>query len=476
MFCMNCGNQVSNDSMFCPICGQPTKPQNVAASAPAAQPAPAQMPPTNAYGYTNQQVPPAQVYVQRKSVTQTVGDAVGGMADKLYEATGGSGHAELRFKDFFSEVFKGHEKGASEELFICGTKTTTPDIKNVSAEWPKPWVWSRVLFVLLATLVLLYSLLYVHYNQLAIPGIMFVGALAVPFATLIFFFETNAPRNISLVKTITIFFVGGAASLIALYLLPADLLKASGTIEFGPSMLTGLLEEIAKLAIIVVTLSLMKQSNSGKPTRIYILNGLLVGAAVGAGFAVFETAGYIFANTMKNGYISEGIFYFNLAAMNNTLVMRSLLAVGGHVAWAAAIGAALVLGDQDNEVSAAQVSNPFAFSVVLMTKPAFLIIFALCVGFHGVWDAAIPVLDEGILLSMRAKYILLIIAIWIVVAVMLKRGLDQVNQLANKAENSAPVYSATASAAASTPATMPTADSFAQQPVEQPAVGGDNSQ
>lgn len=58
----------------------------------------------------------------------------------------------------------------------------------------------------------------------------------------------------------------------------------------------------------------------------YILNGLLIGAAVGVGVAVFETAGYI----AKSHSLT-------------VLYLRGALALGGHVAWAGLTGAALAM-------------------------------------------------------------------------------------------------------------------------------------
>ena len=381
MFCSKCGSEIQEGTRFCSNCGQQVGESVVAAP-------------------------------QSEKMGAKVGKAVGAAADRLYVATGGEGHAQLKFRDFFTDVFKHHERGEAEELFVCGTSKTTPDISDVSSEWPKPWVWSRVLVVLLATLALLYMFLTVFFNPYGYPGVMFIGALAVPFATLIFFFETNIPRNISLVETVSIFFVGGVASLIAYHLLPESLLAASGVGDFGPSMLTGFLEEIAKAAIIVAVFALQKKRGLlGDNKKTYILNGLLIGAAVGAGFAVFETAGYIFM---------EFIQTYSNDSMTGTLVLRALLSIGGHVAWAAAEGAALALCEGDDGFEFGQIGNP-----------KFLIVFALCVVLHGIWDMTVPILDVGIFQQVYAKYIILIIAIWIIIAVMLNRGLDQVNQMAN---------------------------------------------
>lgn len=412
MFCVKCGNEIEDGAAFCPQCGQPV----------GESPSPNAAPPTGATPSTG--MPRAQ----KGSVTDTVGKAIGTAADKLYEVTGGSGHAQLKFKDFFTDVFKHHERGESEEIFICGTKTTTPDISDVSAEWPRPWVWSRVLVVLLATLAILYLLALGIGNRNGLPGLIFIGAAAVPFSVLIFFFETNIPRNISLVRVVTIFFVGGAASLIVIYLLPPWLSNASGAGPFWPSMITGLIEEFAKAAIVVAIFNIIKKQNDrlGVHKPIYILNGLLIGAAVGAGFAVFETAGYIFNSLLNFLMDYNGNLYFNYGSMNGTLFIRALLAIGGHVAWAAAEGAALALAERESGYDNSQIADP-----------RFLIVFVLCVVLHGLWDTTVPVLDTTYLAVFEIKYIVLIVAIWVIIAVMMNRGLDQINELANAASSNA---------------------------------------
>ena len=80
-------------------------------------------------------------------------------------------------------------------------------------------------------------------------------------------------------------------------------------------MLIGLVEELAKAVIVAVFLFKIKKSN-------YILDGLLIGAAVGAGFAAFETAGYILRFGLNSG----------LEAMLEIIKLRGFSVPGGHVA------------------------------------------------------------------------------------------------------------------------------------------------
>lgn len=393
MFCMKCGSQIPDGAAFCSHCGQPT------GSAPT----------------------PTQPASSVANVGKAVAGAVTGMANKLDEATGGSGHVTLKFKDFFINVPKHHTHEDAEALFSCGSPTTTPKLSEVSSEWPKPWLYSRVFVILLVTLIGCMALWELFHNSKSFPNIMFIGALLVPFTAVIFFFETNAPRNISIAQVVKMFFVGGILSILMIYPVSA-IMPESGAGEFGPAMVTGVIEEIAKILLIVYFMSRTKGRN-------YVLNGLLIGASVGAGFAVFESAGYAFDSFIRyfvyglqNTDQAAQIYGLGYQGIVNIVAIRATMAIGGHVAWAAAEGAALAICEKET-----------GFALSQLADPRFLIVAVICIVLHGIWDTS-PFLfldDFAIPYLGSPKYILLIIIIWIVIAVMLDRGLSQINELAN---------------------------------------------
>lgn len=313
MFCMNCGMQIPDGSKFCPHCGSHTD------VVPTAQP--------GVVGAASTSDAATAVKNAAREATRSAGNAASKVVDKINELAGGSDHVELKFGNFFDAIFKKHQKGEADELFICGTPSTTPSLAHVTREWPHPWVYSRVFLILLISLVGLYVLTAVFDNPIGYPGLMFVGALFAPFTVIMFFFETNISRNMSFVRVIEVFFIGGVFSILCIYPLGA-LLPGGDTVDVVPSLITGITEEVAKALLVAFFLSRFGG-------RHYVLTGLLIGAAVGAGFAVFETAGYIFVGFASSG--TEG--------MTGTLVSRALVAAGGHVAWAAAEGGALALCD-----------------------------------------------------------------------------------------------------------------------------------
>ena len=326
-------------------------------------------------------------------------------------------------------MFRHHAYEEIDELFACGTPLTTPDIRAASREWPHPWVYSRVLFLLVAVTVVC-AWIFTTWGQTVVLGtIMFVGSLAVPVAALTFFFETNALRNISIARVLEVFFAGGVAS-IAVSFMAFQFFPDAGAGELIPAVLTGVVEELGKILIVAFFLGRTRGKN-------YILNGLLLGAAVGAGFAVFESAGYAFSSFIDSvaishiDYISGGEFsaetynemYLHMWRpafewMFDTVLQRGYLAIGGHVAWAAVEGAALALCEGED-----------GFKMSQLGDTRFLAMATLCIVLHGIWDTAVPVVDE-IQLPMLGtpKYVLLVVLIWIVVMVMLHRGLVQLNE------------------------------------------------
>ena len=261
-----------------------------------------------------------------------------------------------------------------------------------------------------------------YYKTLAYPGLVFMGAFAVPFSMLIFFFETNVFRNISLAETVNVFFLGGVACLVVLNFLPQTLSPFSpqdnptATQHIFNCFAVGFVEEAAKIIIIVIVFRLRKTQGP-----YYVLNGMLIGAAIGAGAGVFESAAYI------NWYSIP------LDSLVNVMVVRGILAVGTHVAWGAIEGAALALGDKEHHVEVGQVINPVALSMFTFKNPAFLATFVSCALLHSVWNinfayyfAPLAFLDTYFI-----KYAILVIIAWIIVLVMLNRGIEQVNEISS---------------------------------------------
>lgn len=293
---------------------------------------------------------------------------------------------EPKIQNIFSRVFRNHSELEAERLFIVGTALTTPKISEVKDTWPKPWLFARVFIIALLAFVGLHIGFSYFSNINFLPGLIIVGAFAIPLTTLIFFWEMNAPQNIAFYRIIYVVFIGGIVSLLVA-LVFFDILRNN----VNPITI-GIAEELAK-AITVISFVRYRKYR-------FILNGLLIGAAVGAGFAAFETAGYAL-RALLSGDIQN---------LYTTILWRGLFAPGGHVAWAGLTGAAFcrVQGDR-----------PFKLNMLFSIK--FLRVFILVVLMHALWDTPITGMFPF-------GQIFLMIASWIVVFLLMRAGLKEISE------------------------------------------------
>lgn len=325
------------------------------------------------------------------------------LAGKFAEVMGVTKPKGFKWKEFFSEVFKKHTRKEVESYFMVGTAETTPDIFGVSTEWPKPWMFARCLM----GCVILYLTVYCSVRWFGlklmsnITDLIIIGSFAVPISLALLFFEINVRRNVSLYEFVRFLFFGG---IISIYLLlplnPLNTFIKSAVPEEWGAISAGPVEEFAKL----ITLLLLVRGRNYR----YILNGLLLGAAVGAGFAMFESAGYAFINLLAQK---------NVEAMNSNILSRAFFAPVGHVAYSSIWAGALwrVKGDK-----------PFAFS--MLGDWRFLKLFLLGVILHGFWNSPLLMKQFGEDGSWYAKTAIVGVIAWFVIFSLVQEGLEQIRK------------------------------------------------
>jgi RsiW-degrading membrane proteinase PrsW (M82 family) len=160
-------------------------------------------------------------------------------------------------------------------------------------------------------------------DPLYVPSVILVGAAVVPIAFVTFI---SGRRLVFGVR-------GTAIGLTALLGGLVGVLVA-GTVEYAtlhtfgavPLLGVGLIEEAAKLLVPLAVLVLLRR-------RRQPADGLLLGVAAGAGFAVLETMGYALVALVE----SQG----DLTVLNSILVDRGLLSPAAHMAWTGLAAAAL---------------------------------------------------------------------------------------------------------------------------------------
>lgn len=157
-------------------------------------------------------------------------------------------------------------------------------------------------------------------NTNLVPTLILLGSFLVPFCVVLFALE-RVPASVGTMRLVMAFFVGGIIGVLG-----ASVLETSLRPSAGMYVGVGFIEELAKgVVLVIVSWSVPRRSR---------VEGALIGAVVGAGFAAFESAGYAFnaAITM------QGV---DLISLLQTEVVRALLAPLGHVLWTAVLGAVL---------------------------------------------------------------------------------------------------------------------------------------
>lgn len=288
-----------------------------------------------------------------------------------------------------------------EDLFIVGTETTTPPLASIPSGWPTPRVFWRIFFGAMATyLLLLFGLRYFG-NLNFLPGMIVIGSFVVPLSVVALFFELNVPRNVSIYQVCKMILLGGALSLVAT-LVVGEIVPGDGVGPLLPALLTGVVEEVGKALVLLIIFGSLRYP--------YQLNGLLFGAAVGAGFAGFESAGYAFNQALAAAFETRLLEDVISAATGNVL-LRGLLAPGGHVIWAAMVGSALwkVKGNQPFQI-------PMLFHPIVIRRSLVAVVL------HGLWDWDVPGIPQIL------WCVLLLVVGWYIVFGILKQSLAEVDE------------------------------------------------
>jgi RsiW-degrading membrane proteinase PrsW (M82 family) len=387
VFCIHCGSPNPERSSFCSQCGGalPTLPPAKAVTAQAGQ------------------------GVHHRRLLSELGD-------RITEFTDTAPLEGFSLKEMFSEVFKSRSHAEVEEYLVVGTSRTTPALADVTTGWPKPWFFLRVLFFLVVVYVLFLVSMPYFGNPRFIPGFMFIGSLAVPLATLVLFFELNTPRNVSFYSLLMLIAFGGILALIATSI--AD--QFTFLNWMGPPS-AGIIEEIAKLITVIIVCRQSKHQ--------YILNGILFGAAIGTGFAVFESAGYtqdaLIAGLVQTKGWANFFAQGGAGFLNGAIIARAWLSPFGHVVWTAIAAGALW-----------RVKKAGRFELNMLNG-TFWKTFLVPIFCHMTWDSPIAMGTANPGLLNYAVTLALGVLSWYVAFKLVQEGLKQVRQMQVQAASQA---------------------------------------
>lgn len=259
--------------------------------------------------------------------------------------------SKISWKDIFSEFRRKHTKQDMEYALLAGTSLDTATEATMLRKWRKPWLFYP-LFLGGTVLIAVISL--IIYIQIRIFGVSMLPALNLifimvpplifPLVLMVFFWELNIPRNISIYRMLGYFLIGGMVSILAtLIVISAEPVRWTGLAPLAPFS-----EEPGKLAAALIFLAIFA---ADKKHKVYGITGLVIGAAVGAGFAGFESAQYAYSagrfSEIGGLYIISDIFG---DILKNELI-RGIYSLGGHTLFCAPYMAAVALHMKENKLN-----------------------------------------------------------------------------------------------------------------------------
>lgn len=187
------------------------------------------------------------------------------------------------------------------------------------------WRWLLVLLGGLAIWFLSVIVTAITGNPNLVPTVVLFGSFLIPVTAVVWNFDHEADSAISGQRVTYAFIAGGALGVIAASVLEA-LLVQNGALQY---IVVGLIEEFVKLAVLFAFAAGL--------ARYTTRDGVVLGAAVGFGFAALESSGYAFVALFSQHGLS-------LSSLVETEILRGILAPVGHGLWTAIVGAVLFRG------------------------------------------------------------------------------------------------------------------------------------
>jgi RsiW-degrading membrane proteinase PrsW (M82 family) len=185
------------------------------------------------------------------------------------------------------------------------------------------WAWLPVLLVGIGLFIAVQRALVISGNPTLVPSLLVLGSLLVPVSFVVYIDGRDPTHDLPLSVLLSCALLGGVLGAAVASVLEFDTMRRLGEL---PTALIGLIEEAAKLLVPVGILIFTRY-------RANPADGLLIGVAVGMGFAVLETLGYGFVTLLATGG--------DLTDVEGLLLLRGALSPVGHAAWTGLAAAAL---------------------------------------------------------------------------------------------------------------------------------------
>jgi RsiW-degrading membrane proteinase PrsW (M82 family) len=196
---------------------------------------------------------------------------------------------------------------------------------------PTRWRWLKLLGLAALTWIVAVVALAVTQDPNLIPLAVTTGGFAVPVCGAIYVFDRLYDSAFPPVTIIEAFALGGTLGVL-LAVFGEYLFVGNGSAQFFG---VGLIEEAAKLAVLWLVARRLGTYS--------IRDGIVLGVAVGFGFASFESSGYALVSLF-------GPHGLELPNMISTVLERGLLAPVGHGLWTGILGGVLFMAARDGRL------------------------------------------------------------------------------------------------------------------------------
>lgn len=182
--------------------------------------------------------------------------------------------------------------------------------------------WLKVLTTAAFFYIFLLIALLITKNSNLFPTLVMVGNFMVPVAYVAFIYERRNLSRLTMPTVSMAFFYGGLLGIIAASILEPFFIRQ---LNLSAILRIGLIEEFTKIMGVLV-IARHKQHDSE-------MDGLILGAASGMGFAALESSGYAFTALLE----SHG----SISATVEVTLLRGLLSPLGHGTWTAILASVL---------------------------------------------------------------------------------------------------------------------------------------
>lgn len=317
----------------------------------------------------------------------------------------------------WSKVLSGFNSSKTREekerQFMSGLPGQVPYESEMIEEWQPPFLFYKFFIYSLVMMVLVFvcSYLYGVGNALLVSVVPYM----IPVTMLVFIWELNVPRNISVLDLLGVTVFSGIICYFVIYFTG----DVTGINYTDMSVFTlPLLAVVAKVLVLCVFLR--------KKSRGYGLNGLVIGAAVGAGYSILTVADDLF-------YVAE--YAGQITGVMGLVIVRIVMVVGGDIVWTAAIGGALALAKGKEALKGKHLGNSL-FLICLIGTYFIEVLWNYDITnfFARFSDSKAAVVIYTFLYIYQGKYILLTIISWALFLYIGRKGMEQVIEIADRAK------------------------------------------